>query len=174
MRDTLLPVPFISQYQDVLTKEHRQRACGMCCVAMALQYFDTPNLPSIDTLVETGMHSPDGYGPSGWKHDYFVSLFQSFGYECARKEHMTAADVSLIQAAIHAKNPVIASCVYRLFDRRHFHMVLITGVRENPDGSIAGLFYNDPMSLRGEGMYVPLPDFLTDWRGMAIFPKKTA
>lgn len=172
--DRRLSVPFLNQYVDVLTPEYRQRACGMCCVRMALEYFKTPDLPSIDEMIRAGMEDPRGYSEHGWRHDYFVSLFQSFGYACERKEKMTEADVAQIQQAIHMKNPVVISCQYHMFDRHNFHIVIVTGVRETADGKIVGLFYNNPMSLQTEGSYTPLADFLKDWRRMAIFPQKGA
>lgn len=168
-RDTILSVPFISQYQDVDTKEYRQRACGMCCVRMTLlQFGETP--PPIDDMITEGMKN-GGYSESGWRHDYFVSLFQKAGYGCERKELMQDVDVVLFRNALIAGNPVLVSSQYHTFGERLFHMVLLIGVREGTDGAIEGFFYQDPARIRAE-LYVSLADFLQDWRHLAIFPTK--
>jgi hypothetical protein len=171
--DTVLDVPYLSQYKDIKDGEHRVRACGMTCVYMVLKHFGA-NIPSIDDMIEVGVRN-NGYGPSGWIHDYFVGLFNELGYKCERQEKMSDRDVEAMRKWIKQGSPVIVSVVRRLWDQRIFHMVLLVGVRENGSGELSGFFYHDPASLKPEGsknMYVPLNTFFLDWRHMAIFPRK--
>jgi hypothetical protein len=174
-KDTKLTVPYFSQYVDIQDGDHRLRACGMTSAYMVLKYFDA-EVPTLDDLVERGMHD-GGYGPSGWKHDYFVDLFREFGFSCERKEQMRDKEVEIFRTAIKNYNPVIISAMRRLWDQRIFHMVVITGIRENEKGDLEGFFYHDPASTREDGtshFYVSLPTFFLDWRRMAILPSRTA
>lgn len=171
--ETKLNVPYYSQYNDVRDGDHRLRACGMTCAYMALKFFEAP-VPTLDEMIGQGMQR-GGFGDSGWIHDYFVSLFKSFGLACERYEGMRDRDVEQFRQMIHSGNPVIVSVARRMFDQRQFHQVLLTGVRESEAGALEGFFYHDPASLRQEGarhLYVPLPTFYLDWRHMAIFPQR--
>jgi uncharacterized protein YvpB len=176
-KETRLDVPYVSQYKDVTDGDHRLRSCGMVCVYMTLRFFTKDSgesLPSVDTLIEEGMQN-GGYGKSGWIHDYFVRFFRDRGYACERKENMREHDVEDMRASILEGNPVIVSVTRRLWDQRLFHMVVLTGVREDEVGGLEGFFYHDPASLRENGsqhLYVALPTFFLDWRKMAIFPKQ--
>ncbi len=171
--DTILEVPYYSQYRDVKNPDSRIFSCGMTCVYMALAYFGA-KLPSLDELIARGMRE-GGYGDSGWIHDYSVSLIQRFGFGCERKEQMSERDITQIRNAIKIGNPVIISTQLRLWDQRKFHQVLLVGVREGEGGEIAGFFYHDPAGSEKDALknyFVPLPAFFLDWRRMAIFPKK--
>ena len=173
--DTKLDVPYVSQYRDVADPEQRPRACGMASVYMVLRYFGA-NVPPLDALITRGMNE-GGYSQSGWIHDYFVSVFREFGFACERQENMQERDTLLIRDSIKEGNPVIVSAARRLWDQRMFHMVVITGIREDASGSLEGFFYHDPASLSEPGLqhlYVAVPTFMEDWRKMAIFPKRLA
>lgn len=168
-----LEVPYVSQYRDVQNPDYRLRSCGMTCVNMVLQYFKTA-LPTLDEMIGHGMEH-GGYSTSGWKHDYFVNLIKGYGHACERMENMRDSDVSLLRDSIVHGNPVIVSAEMRIFDRRLFHQVLLTGVRETSEGVLDGFYYHDPASLSTEGgkdLYASLPVFFLSWRKMAIFPKK--
>jgi uncharacterized protein YvpB len=172
-KDIKLDVPYFSQYVDIQDGGHRLRACGMTSAYMILKYFGV-NVPSLDEMVERGMRE-GGYGPSGWKHDYFVTLFREYGFSCERQENMRDKDIEIFRMAIKNGNPVIISVTLRLWDQRNFHMLVLTGIRENINGELEGFFYHDPASLKEGGarhFYVPVPLFFTDWRRMAILPSR--
>ncbi|MHB1163502.1 MAG: C39 family peptidase [Minisyncoccota bacterium] len=173
--DTKLDVPYFSQYSDIEKAEYGVRACGMTCAYMVLKYFGA-EVPTLEEVVDKGMRE-GGYSKSGWVHEYFVRLFQDFGYVCERREHMKDETTEDIRTAIKNGNPVIVSVVRRLWDQRLFHMVVLTGVRENVAGDLEGFFYHDPASVRKDGarhLYVPLPTFFLDWRHMAILPSRSS
>lgn len=170
-RDTKLDVPYFSQYLDVSGIEQQHRTCGMTCVYMVLKYFGAKTEP-LDELIAIGERE-GGYGSSGWIHDYLVKVFQNHGFACERREGMSETDVELFRQAIKDDNPVIVSVERALFDRRDFHMLVLTGIRENKEGRLEGFFYHDPASTkRVEHRYVQLPAFYLSWRHMAILPKR--
>jgi len=172
-QDIKLDVPYFSQYKDIRDGDHRLRACGMTSTYMVLKYFGA-SVPSLDEMVEKGMLE-GGYGSSGWKHEYSVTLFRNLGYVCERRENMRDHDVEAFQVAIKNGNPVIVSAERRLWDQRIFHMVVLTGIRENAKGDLEGFFYHDPASVREEGsqhLFVPITLFFLDWRRMAILPNR--
>jgi Papain-like cysteine protease AvrRpt2 len=171
--DYKLDVPYFSQYKDVEGAELRQVSCGMTCAYMVLKYFGA-DVPTLDKMIERGIRE-GGYGPSGWIHDYFVKLFKDLGFECERQENIPERKIRMFRQNIRDGNPVMISVVRTMWDRRDFHIVLLTGVRESEVGEIEGFFYHDPAGLRQDGnthRYVPVPLFFVDWRRMAILPKK--
>jgi uncharacterized protein YvpB len=171
--DTILPIPYVSQYLDVKEKKHALTACGMTNVYMILKYFGA-NGDSLDDLVEKGIKD-GGYGKSGWIHDYLIEVFKNHGIESYRMEKMLDKDVEKIKESIKSGNPVIVSVQQMLFDRRMFHMILIIGVRENENRELLGFLYHDPAGTKVEefsDLFVSIPSFLEYWRRMAIFPHK--
>ncbi len=169
--DTLLDVPYASQYLDVMSNEHKFRACGMTSVYMVLKYFGAAD-QSLDELITRGERE-GGYGPSGWIHDYLVKMFRDHGFACERRENVREREVTNFRDAIKAGNPVIVSVERVLFDRRDFHIIVLTGVRENTMRELQGFFYHDPGDTREmKHRYVPISTFYLSWRRMAILPKK--
>jgi hypothetical protein len=171
--DTKLTVPYISQYLSVSDKEQSLKACGMTCAYMILKYFEV-NVPSLDEMVNKGI-ADGGFSRSGWMHDYIVNLFSGSKLSSSRKEGMREQDVSLFVESLEGGNPVIISAERRLFDRRTFHMVVLTGFRKDATGKLEGFFYHDPASLQpsdAEHQYVPLSVLYLSWRKMAIFAHK--
>lgn len=171
--DTKLAVPYVSQYLDVQDKEQALKACGMACVYMILKYFET-TVPSLDEMVNKGIEE-GGFSKSGWVHDYFVNLFGSLGLTSSRREGMREHDVVLFRESLEKGNPVIISTERRLFDRRTFHMVVLTGFRKDTEGKLDGFFYHDPASLQpaeASHQYVSLPVLYLSWRKMAIFASR--
>lgn len=169
--DTQLDVPYFSQYLDIQEKIHLLTACGMTSVFMALKYYGVED-GSLDKMVAKGIED-GGYSKAGWLHDYLVRVFTDHGIVCYRKEHMHDRDVAEIWDSLKNGNPVIISMQRFSFDRRIFHIVLITGYRENEKGDLEGFFYHDPAGLVPEDvshLFVTIPVFLQYWRKMAIFP----
>jgi hypothetical protein len=172
--DKLLEIPYFSQYLDITDKKHALVGCGMTCVFMVLKYFGSQD-KNLDNLVETGIKE-NGYCKAGWIHDYLIKVLVENGLEAYRKEKMADSDVSEIHLSIKNGNPVIVSIEERVFDRKKFHMMLITGVKENEKGELEGFYYHDPAGLSKEthsNLFVDVADFIQYWRKMAIFPSKT-
>lgn len=172
-RDIKLDVPYFSQFLDVGMAEQRPRACGMVCAYMVLNFFGAETVP-LDELIAAGERD-GGYSPAGWVHNYLVKVIQGHGFSCERREKMSDNDVELFHQAILEGNPVIVSVARVLFDQRDFHMVVLTGVRENEKGEPEGFFYHNPWELqRIEHRYVPIAHLISSWRRMAILPKRSS
>ena len=134
-KNILLNIPHLSQYRDIFKTVNAHRACGMTCVKMILDYHKIDS-DSLETLVGKYIDDINAYGPSGWKHDFFVELLNSFGLQSHREEKMTDDSVESILKSISQGNPVIVSVEQRLFDKKLFHMVLIVGVKLDEKGDL--------------------------------------
>lgn len=170
--DTILGVPYSSQYLDVTEKIQSLTACGITSLYMILKYYKIEGI-SLDNLVETGIRD-GGYSKSGWLHDYLVTVFNKNGIECQRKENMRSSGIEEIRDSLRAGNPVIISMQRFSFERRIFHMVVLVGIRENEKQEIVGFFYHDPAGLIPAdftNLFVSVGVFFQYWRKMAIFPK---
>lgn len=173
-------VPYYSQSLNVLDKEGNidkfwfRRACGIACAKMALDYFDATQQKSVVELAEEG-RAQGGYSQSGWRHDYFISLFKERGLEAFRKEKMHYEEgVQEMASYIEKGGLVIASCVVPFMGEKDFHMILLTGVlwKDGRRDIPLGFYYSDPDSLYPESAknrYVGTEVFGQYWRNMAIF-----
>lgn len=171
--DTILSVPYSSQYLDITKKTQSLTACGITCLYMILKYYKV-GCVSLNNLVKTGIME-GGYSKSGWVHDYLVTVFNKNGIECQRKENMGSSGIEEIRDSLKSGNPVIISMQRFSFERRIFHMVVLVGVRENEKQELVGFFYHDPAGLiRADvtNLFVSVGVFFQYWRKMAIFPKK--
>ena len=77
-----------------------------------------------------------------------------------------------IHQELKAGHPVIISATKQIVGHLKFHMVVLTGLEENENGSLAGFYFNDPESLYpelGKDLFVTIADFKKSWRRMAIF-----
>jgi hypothetical protein len=170
--DTILEIPYYSQYRDILNTQNAHRSCGMTCIKMTLDYYEKES-ETLENLVSRYIVDEDAYGPSGWKHDFFVNFLKSFGLNAYRKEQIEIeSGIQEIKESIENKSPVIVSVEQRLFDKKLFHMVLMTGIRTDENGTLLGFFYNDPGRLTeqsGAKQYVSREEFTNYWRKMAIF-----
>jgi hypothetical protein len=170
--DTILEVSYLSQYRDISNTLNAHRACGFTCIKMTTDYYKKES-ERLEILVSKYIVDEQAYGPSGWKHDFFVDYLTSFGFHAYRKEKMEEqSGIAEIQSSIEKGFPVLVSVEQKLFDKKMFHIVLIIGTRTSEVGELIGFFYNDPGRLReetGAKQYVSKEDFLEYWRRMAIF-----
>ncbi len=168
-----LNVTYLSQYLDIEDKMDAVTSCGMACVKMLLDYYNVAN-DSLENLIRKGK-AEGGYGPSGWIHDYFVNLLNTYNLNSYRKEKMdTQLGLEEVVDSIKNKNAVICSVAKRLFDKRVYHMILLIGYRVSDSGGLEGFYYHNPESTSreaGRDCYVSTGDFVEYWRHMAIFAK---
>ena len=176
-------VPYYSQSLDCLDKDGNidkfwfRRSCGMACVKMALDYFTEGGNKTLVEMADEGKNK-GGYSESGWRHDYFVTLFKENGLQAFREEKMDFVEgTTKIAFHIESGGLVIASCIVPFMGEKDFHMILIKGVHWKDDGKTApiGFYYSDPDSLyrdKAEEKYVDMSVFLDYWRKMAIFVSK--
>ena len=169
-----LDVKYLSQYLELEKTLEGVRACGITCMKMILDYLNIKN-SSLKDLYKKGLKE-GGFGPSGWYHDYFLKILKENGLENSfRKEKMLDEDLNLFLESIDTNLPVIASTEIKLFDKKFFHMVILTGYKKDKDGKILGFYYNDPAktdNVSGKDIFVETAIFKEYWRRMAIFPKR--
>ncbi|MBU4224143.1 C39 family peptidase, partial [Patescibacteria group bacterium] len=177
----ILDVPYCSQYLDVGDEYWKNRACGMACVKMVLDYYKKDS-ESLDDLIKEGIEKV-GYCEYGWVHDVLVEMMKERGLEVFRKEYKSAdydEQKKIIEQAIKEtinflkkKRPVIISAVRNFSDEKKFHMVILTGFHANKN-RVSGFYYHDPDSFSiEEGMhkFVPIGIFKKYWRKMSVYAK---
>lgn len=168
--DHIIDTPYIG-YSSVLGLDYFQTAtsCGICAVGMILSSKKIPT--DIGTLIKEG-HENGGYTPRGWLHSYLVLLLQKNGLNYTRLENCPVEQsLGQIKASILLNHPVIVSVNKLCLEQISFHMVLIVGIKINPDESVAGFFYHDPAAPTpkdGVLHFVTTDDFIRFWRKMMI------
>ena len=171
-----LDVPYYSQYLDVTDSFWSPRACGFCCIKMVATFHskDIPDIVEIANLAK----SEGGYSEHGIIHDWSVGYFQKLGLNSNRVEKMngekTNEGISKIVDSLKNNCPVIVSVARERDGKKAFHQIVLTGFEEE-NNEVSGFYMNDSASsLQGVGkdIFVPILDFLKEWRGMAIFVSK--
>jgi hypothetical protein len=182
----ILDVPYCSQRLDVGDPRWQNRACGMACVKMVLDYYSqivkhrVSN--NLDDLIKEGVEK-EGYCEHGWIHDVLVKMMKERGLEVFRKEYKSADENKqnkLVEKAIKEtinflseKRPVIISAIKNFSEKKNFHMVILVGFEKGENGVI-GFYYHDPDSFSREGgmhKFVPIDTFKKYWRKMSIYAK---
>lgn len=171
-----LDVPYYSQYLDISDAYWSPRACGFCCIKMIANFhnIETPEITEIaDTAKQEG-----GYGEHGIIHDWSVGYLNKIGLSAGREEKMcndgSNEGILKLISSLKNKNPVIVSVARERDGKKAFHQVVVTGFEEK-DNEVIGFYINDSASkIKGEGkdVYVPLENFLKEWRAMAIFAER--
>lgn len=181
MQERILNVPYHSQVLEIPNTIDAVRGCGITCLKMVMDYYKVIS-PGLSELSEIGKRD-GGYGPNGWIHDYFVNTLIEKGLSAERNEKMDVQNgLEKIVKSIQADNPVIVS-VKRVFcEQEFYHMLVITGYKLGGDGSLVGLYYNEPFSTtieNGVNKFLKIEsekgdqfDFENYWRKMAIFVNK--
>jgi hypothetical protein len=79
-----------------------------------------------------------------------------------------------IRQQIESGQPVLVSVLKRFAEPNTFHMVLVVGFETSED-RIKGFYCDDPEAKDasiGQNIFVPLEDFMSAWRLLAIFVDK--
>lgn len=166
----ILEVPYYSQHLDVVEEKWRNRACGIVCLKMVMDYYNKYN-PPLTALID-GVAARGGFGPSGWIHDVVVRTAKEYDFSAQRKEY-ESVDIAIEEKikAIENGNSIIISAIKNFSEENKFHMVVLTGF-ERDDFGLKGFYYHDPDSLdRESGMhkFVPIDVFKKYWRKMSIY-----
>lgn len=175
-----LKVPYYSQKIDVKDSEWKDRACGITCLKMVLNFYGK-GAPALDELIELGVES-GAYGKSGWIHQGLVDVADRFGLTIESREFKSGDEseslreegVRQIIKSLKEGVPVLVSVVKKFKYSDKFHMVVLVGTEgdeENPEG----FYYHDPdadAEKEGENLFVSIEMFRKHWRRMAIFVKR--
>jgi hypothetical protein len=185
-----LPVPYYSQFIDVVDPFWMLRACGAMCLKMVAEYQGV-NVPDILSLCNEARERGGYDMQNGWVHNYIVTKAQELGLNAYRTEREVPI-VDEIIASLDAGNPVIVSIEKRVLEQKRFHMIVIVGYEkggeeESQDGvasefatsyklmANSGFYYHEPESTdKNRGMYrvCDVETFKQYWRGKAIFITK--
>lgn len=144
-------------------------SCGACVVCMILSLHQIPVDPK--KFIEQG-HQNGGYTTNGWSHIYLVNKLQESNFSYVKLENCPIElSFKQITKSILEDNPVIVSVNKFCLEQNSFHMVLIVGIKTNPDKSILGFFYHDPAAItqeKGLYRYVTVENFIQFWRKKMI------
>ena len=163
-----LNVPYYSQYEDIKDKVWRDRACGLVCLKMVLDFYKAET-PEISEFLKIALDKGTYHEFNGWIHDKIVELAKDFGMEAYRKEEME--NEQELKDFLDKGNPVIVSIKAQKFSPEFegkFHQIILIGYDEN------GFYYHDSDYQNGEGngLFVDRETFGKYWRKMAIFVHK--
>lgn len=189
-----LNIPYYSQ-NDATEPYWKERACGIVCVKMVLDFCVPGRTPSIDRLIEEGRFIfVGGHGKHGWEHDALVMLMHNYGLHSYRQEfksltidqelHVVSESpysegfleegIQKIRRTINAGFPVIVSVPGYTGQKGESHITVLTGLEEK-DGKIVGFYYHQSaLKTRNEGehLFINIETFQKHWRRMAIFVEK--
>jgi len=175
-----LDVPYYSQKVDVTDSEWKNRACGIVCLKMVLDFYDR-RTPSLDELIKLGVAS-GAHGKSGWIHKGLIDIASRFSFVIESREFksdnkteaLSKDGIKQIVKSLKEGAPVFASVVKQFKYSDKFHMVVLVGFEgdeENPEG----FYYHDPdadTTEVGKNLFVSMETFKKHWRKMAIFVKE--
>ena len=175
----ILQVPYYSQKIDASDPHWKDRACGILCLKMLLDFLGTKtSLP--DDFIQTGV-TAGAYGEWGWTHTGLVSVASLFGITMRRKEFRAQDSVEAgkllkegideLVLSIEKGKPVLISAIKKWVETKKFHMMVLVGF-EMDEGVLKGFYYHDPDAYtphEGKDQFVPIETFKKHWRRMAIF-----
>jgi len=172
-----LNVPYYSQKIDVKDPEWKDRACGITCLKMTLDFYGK-DAPGLDELIELGVES-GAYGKSGWIHQGLVDVADKFGLTIESREFKSDGESELLREegirqiikSLKEGAPVLVSVVKQFKYTDKFHMVILVGT-QGDEKTPEGFYYHDPdahTTEEGKNLFVSIEMFRKHWRRMAIF-----
>ncbi len=174
-----LDVPYYSQKIDVKDLGWKNRACGIVCLKMAMDFYKK-DTPSLDELIKIGVET-GAYSLSGWIHQGLIDIAEKFGLRMVREEFrsddfaeaekLREKGINKIVESLQDDNPVLVSAVKKFKEVNKFHMMILIGFEGDPKNP-EGFYYHDPDAEsveEGKNLLVPLEVFQKYWRKMTIF-----
>lgn len=175
----ILSVPFYSQHTDINDAHWKERACGILCLKMVLDFLGA-KAPPPDEFMQKGI-SLGAYGEWGWLHTGLVAVAASFDIDMKRKEFRSQdpkeaekllnQGINELVASIENNKPILISAIKKWVEVKKFHMMVLVGFEMN-EGVLKGFYYHDPDTYtegEGKNQFVPINTFKKHWRRMAIF-----
>lgn len=186
-------VPYVSQYDESIPEEWRQRSCGIAALRMALgAALPGQPLPTVPELIEEGVRMGAYVEGVGWRHDGLVQLAQHYGAHAFRREYRFRAQrfvppqiqdlFSYAQflwgfAALHSavSRGVVPIVSVTVPGKRDTHLVPLVGYGE--EQGTTGFYYHEPAVEPGAAdaqfRFLSLEEFYMRWRRLAIFVAKS-
>ncbi|MFZ2038336.1 MAG: C39 family peptidase [Minisyncoccia bacterium] len=189
----LLPVKFYSQYSSDIPYEWRSRVCALAAIKIVTDFLGVEKL-EVEKLIIEGQII-NGYDEKfGWNHEAIVRIFRNHGFNSFRQEFKSRKinletkessesefepgqinfGIFKIKSALDHNLPVVISVLKRFNEPNTYHMAVVVGYELTNDG-IKGFYITDPEKLdaaSGEAIFLPLNEFISAWRKLAIFIEK--
>ncbi|MFZ3020395.1 MAG: C39 family peptidase [Minisyncoccia bacterium] len=181
-----LKIPYHSQFDEITMLDWKEKGCSVTCLKMCLDFAKSDAIPSIDSLIKEGIVIGGYLDGIGWRHDALVRLAHNYGVPAYAEEFKSVKvdvasktfsqnifendlldiGVRRIRGAIERNVPVIVS----ISRQNGSHQIVVVGFEDNL-GATTGFYINDPDNRLGERkeIFVPISEFLTEWRKFAVF-----
>lgn len=140
------------------------RACGVACVAMVLEFATAVPASVVDLLHEG--RDQGAYCDRGWLHAGLAELLVRRGVPATAEQVESVDDLATI---VRVGCPVIASVTlqFPLDGSKGGHLVLVTGVTCEAD-RVASVHFNDPGRWGADNNVVPAERFAASFTGRII------
>ena len=156
--------PYYYQLIDVLDPDWKHRSCGICALAMAMEFLDGDKI-NLDNLIKEGLKINAHLKNVGWIHQGLVDLAKKYGFQNSfRKEWPEDKKNETIKYFVEFLEndiPVLAS----VKNKEGGHLVLIVGMEQD------GFYIHDPDAYNAEEgrfKFLDLPEFFKIWKGRII------
>jgi len=140
------------------------RACGVACIAMVLEYADgTPR--AIVNLLHEGRRR-GAYSSNGWVHTGLAELLRAHGTPAEARAVTSLGELARL---VQSYGPVIASVTLHFPEdgRRGGHLVLVTGA-EWHCREVTKIFFNDPSRWGAHHGHVSAARFAASFTGRIV------
>jgi hypothetical protein len=156
---------------------------------MILDFFAKDESPSVQNLIREGL-SMNGYESRGWYLDSLVRLLRNHGvmsylqefrsatYSNTKNSFVESEELNVllkkglqkIKTELFWQIPVMVSVAPNFRMNKENHLILLTGIEKNSDGSVSGLYFHDSnQPSYWPHQYTSIERFMTYWRRSAIF-----
>lgn len=139
-----------------------ERACGIACLSMLLEYHGLP-VPSMMDLLSIGVDS-GAYCERGWIHQGLVNVGAKFGLK--GKLHTVENAEQLTDVLLH-RGPSIVSVTHKLpiDGRKGGHLIVVSAVDVLNQ---TGVTFRDPSGWGANESNVALERFFSSFSGRVI------
>lgn len=172
-----LDVPYYSQHDETLEKKHREGACAIACLRMALSFL-SGEPPSLQELFNEGRRIGGQTADGLWIHAKLAMLARNHGLPAYNQEFRSNSQIFAEQLVEEGITKITASLMHgypvlvsvpgsRTKSLVSTHIVLLVGCEAEE-----GFYYHDPdarSNEEGAFQLTSLETFKKEWRKLAIF-----
>lgn len=164
-----LGVPYYSQRMDVLDENWKHRSCGICALAMAMEFLAEEKF-DLDELIKEGLEINAYLKNVGWVHQGLVDLAKKHGFKNSFRREWPEGEKSeaakRLAEFLEKGIPVLAS----VKNKTNGHLVLLVGFEKGGE-TLRGFYAHDPDAQNREAgafKFLGLPQFLQIWKSRVI------
>lgn len=177
----ILNIPFFSQLDDSVPKEHQRHVCALACIKMILDSKDEA-IVFEDIYAEANIVG--NKVKEGWTHETIVRILRNhkvlayrqeflghsidlkkqIGEQSSHTDLFVEIGIAKIKKSIDFQNPVMVSVRANFSENKEDHVVLVVGYEEQY------LYVFDPiLSKEQNPKKITINDFKKFWKNFAIF-----